>query len=221
MNLIVDYRKAIHPECGKKIEVHKDIIITPFYTPKFCDELVGMSKFYNKKFSAYIQYVGKDHSRDATAQSPWDTLFFSRISHILFEDFCNHYKKYICPVLEKHFYPEMITGWFSPMIIKYSRKGQHVTLHNDMSLFTLNVKLNTDYEGCHVEFPRQGWNNKDVPKGWCMVWPSTATHPHMAHPLVSGTKYSLGSWTHPTSWQADQVGGSIYYKQLPEAEKIL
>ena len=212
MNLIVDYRKAIHPECGKKIEVHKDIIITPFYTPEFCDELVEMSKFYNKKFSAYIHYVGKDHSRDATDQSPWDTLFFSRISRILFEDFCNHYKKYICPVLEKHFYPEKIIGWFSPMIIKYSRKGQNVDLHNDASLITLNVKLNTDYEGCDVEFPRQGWTNKDLPKGWCMIWPSKVTHPHRAHPLISGTKYTLSSWSHPSSWSVEGNGGSIFYK---------
>ena len=54
MNLIVDYRKAIHPQCGKEVEKYKDIIMTPFYTEEFCDELVEMSEFYSKKFSAYI-----------------------------------------------------------------------------------------------------------------------------------------------------------------------
>jgi len=220
MNLIVDYRKAIHPQCGKEIKTHKDIIITPFYTAQFCDELVKMAKFYTKKFSRDITY-GKDHTDEVTDNSPWDTLFFSHISQILFEDFCAHYKKYICPALEKHFHPENIRGWFSPMIIKYSRKGQKVDLHNDTSLFTLNVKLNTDYEGCDVEFPRQEWTNKDLPKGWCMIWPSKVTHPHKAHPLISGAKYTLSSWTHPMSWKPDDLGGSIYYTQLPEAKKIL
>ena len=204
-NLIVDYRKAIHPQCGKEVEIHKDIIMTPFYTEEFCDELVEMSEFYSKKFSAYITYEKESDT------SPWDTLFFSRISHILFEDFCDHYKKYLCPIIDKHFYPEFITGWFSPMIIKYSKEGQYVNLHHDISLFTLNVKLNTEFEGCELEFPRQGWSNRDIPKGWCFIWPSKVTHPHKANPLISGTKYTLGSWTHPMPWSPDDTGGSIYY----------
>ena len=213
MNLIVDYRKAIHPQCGKEVTDYKDIIITPFYTAEFCDELVEMSEFYSKKFSPNSMRLARprDYTGDDTNIIPWDTLFFSRISHILFEDFCDHYKKYLCPILEQHFDPETITGWFSPMIIKYSREGQNVTLHTDASLFTLNVKLNTEFEGCELEFPRQGWSNRDIPKGWCFIWPSKVTHPHKANPLISGTKYTLGSWTHPMSWGPDDTGGSIYY----------
>ena len=209
MNLTVDYTKAIHPKCGKEVQTYKDIVITPFYTEEFCDELVEMSEFYKKKFSTSVHYI--NNYTQKFGDSPWNSLYFSRISHFLFEDFCKHYKKHICPVLEKHFYPEVINGWFSPMIIKYSKKGQGIDLHYDTSLFTLNVKLNTNYEGCLVEFPRQKWNNKDIPKGWCFIFPSKATHPHTAHPLQSGTRYVLSSWTHPVSWSPDQVGGSIYY----------
>ena len=214
MNLIIDYREAIHPECGKEIEVHKDIIITPFYTAKFCDELVELAEFHREKFTNYFQYTTKDEEQKYLShESPWTSLFFSRISHILFEDFYEHYKKYICPVLEKHFYPETIAGWFSPMIIKYSGPCQGVGLHTDPSLFTLNVKLNTEFEGCDLEFPRQGWSNKDIPKGWCFIWPSKVTHPHKANPLISGTKYTLGSWTHPPTWSVENVGGSIFYNK--------
>jgi len=208
--LSIDYNNAIHPKCGKEVQTYKDIIVTPFYTEKFCDELVEMAKFYDKKFSPYIYYI-LDRSSKKSDASPWDTLLFSRISHILFENFCEHYKKYICPILEKDFFPETIPGWFSPMIIKYSKRGQKVKLHNDISLFTLNVKLNTNYKGCHVEFPRQGWNNKDLPKGWCMIWPSQVTHPHRSQPLLKGTKYTLSAWTHPPSWKVDSHGGSIFY----------
>ena len=211
--LTIDYNNAIHPKCGKEVQTYKDIIVTPFYTEKFCDEIVKMAQFYDKKFSPYIYYI-LDRSSKKSDNSPWDTLLFSRISQILFENFCDHYKKYICPLLEKTFFPETISGWFSPMIIKYSKKGQKVKLHNDISLFTLNVKLNTNYKGCHVEFPRQQWNNKDLPKGWCMIWPSQVTHPHQSQPLLKGTKYTLSAWTHPPTWTVDGHGGSIFYENV-------
>tara|TARA_R100001443_G_scaffold8747_2_gene18256 strand:+ start:4797 stop:5450 length:654 start_codon:yes stop_codon:yes gene_type:complete len=207
--MLFNYKKGIHPECGKKIKVYKDILMTPFYTENFCDELVKMSKEYKDKFSPDIVY-GKSDSHKMTEDYPWDTLFFSKISYFLFEDFCEHYKKFICPILHSYFSPCNVAGWFSPMIIKYSRVNQKVDIHNDTSLFTLNVKLNTDFEGCELEFPRQEWNNSALPKGWCMVWPSQVTHPHRARPLLKGTKYTLASWTHPISWNSEQMGGSIY-----------
>ena len=210
----LNYQTAIHLDCGKVVEIHKDIIMTPFYTEKFCDELVKLSKFYNNKFTPYIGYQN-DLTNKKSDDSPWDTLFFSRTSHFLFEEFCAHYQKHLCPMLEKHFFPEAVSGWFSPMIIKYSRKGQHVDLHNDTSRFTLNVKLNTNFTGCHLEFPRQNWNNKKLPKGWCMIWPGRVTHPHKAHPLKSGTKYTLSSWTHPIPWEQNQMGGSIFRNVQP------
>ena len=204
-----DYKTAIHPNCGKEVQIHKDIVITPFYTEKFCDQLLKMAKFYDNKFSPYIVY-SKDTPQQKVDNSPWDTLFISRMSHLFFEEFCNHYKNYLCPILEKHFKPMMVTGWFSPMIIRYSRKGQLVELHNDTSDFTFNLKLNTDYEGSVLEFPRQNWDNKKVPKGWCYVWPSRATHPHRSTPLIKGSKYTLASWTHPIAWSPAEMGGSIY-----------
>ena len=113
----------------------------------------------------------------------------------------------------KQFEGSYISAWFCPMIIKYHKKGQNVQLHNDTSKFTLNVKLNTEFKGCHVEFPRQKWTNKDIPKGWCFVWPSQVTHPHVAYPLISGTKYSLSSWTHPVEWNKEDLKESIYYNE--------
>lgn len=205
----INYKNVIHPDCGKKVEIHNDIIVTPFYTETFCDQLVAMAKFYDKKFSHYIQF-NKAKSHEMTNQSPWKTLFFSHVSRFLFEDFCAHYEKYICPIIEKHFFPEKIVAWFSPMIIKYDKLGQDIRLHTDTSLFTLNLKLNTDYEGSILTFPRQNWSNKEVPKGYCYIWPGRVTHPHRATPLTKGFKYTLASWTHPVSWGPQQMGGSFY-----------
>ena len=63
--------------------------------------------------------------------------------------------------------------------------------------------INNDFPG----------NYKDIPKGWCFVWPSQVTHPHVAYPLISGTKYSLSSWTHPVEWDQNKLKGSISYNE--------
>ena len=204
--MIKNYMQGIHPECGIKFEVINDIIVTPFYTEEFCDYLVATSKYFDSRFINYIRY-GK---KGMTNISPWQTLHMNRISSLMFEDFCGHYKRLIVPLIKKVFICSAVEGWFSPFIIKYDTIGQEVQLHNDTSSFTMNVKLNTEYEGADLHFPRQQWNNKDIPKGWCFVWPSTVTHPHTAPPLISGTKYTLASWTHPVKWSPDDNFGSIY-----------
>ena len=136
------------------------------------------------------------------------------ISQILFEDFCGHYKKFVLPLIHKHFICSGIDAWYSPFIVKYDKPRQNVDLHNDTSRFTLNVKLNTDFEGAELHFPRQKWSNKDIPKGWCFVWPSQVTHPHEADPLISGVKYTLASWTHPIKWSVDENFSSIYHDDI-------
>ena len=190
--IIIDYKKGIHPNCGKEFKVVNDIIITPFYTEKFCDELVEMAKFYDDKFSPSIVY---NYLKNGEISSPWNSLYINKVSGIMFEDFVDHYKKDLCPLISNVFAPEKVKGLFSPFIIKYE-KGEKVDIHNDTSEFTMNVKLNTDYKGADLYFPRQGFSNKDVPKGWCLIWPSTVTHPHQASELIEGRKYTLASWTY-------------------------
>jgi hypothetical protein len=203
--IIVDYKKGIHPNCGKEYKIVKDIIITPFYTEKFCDEIVKMAKFYDDKFGHGITYDKKPSTDD---RKPWDVLYMSRFSNLFFEEFVKHYDECLSPLITKVFAPEKVKGWFSPFIIKYE-KGDKVALHNDTSEFTMNVKLNTNYTGADLYFPRQKFNNKVVPKGWCIIWPSTVTHPHQASELTKGRKYTLASWTHPYSWNLNNTGGSI------------
>ena len=76
-----------------------------------------------------------------------------------------------------------------------------------------SLHLDIDKTNVHIE-ARVNWDNKDIPKGWCFIFPSCVTHPHQANPLISGTKYTLSSWTHPKSWGLDHHGGSILYNEL-------
>ena len=50
----MNLNQAAHPDCGKKFKFVKDILITPFYTEKFCDELVSVCEEKKKEFSPYI-----------------------------------------------------------------------------------------------------------------------------------------------------------------------
>ena len=80
--------------------------------------------------------------------------------------------------------------------MKYTVETQKsLGLHTDASLVTGSVKLNEDFEGAEVVFPRQNFSNINVPKGRCLLWPSEVTHGHYVPDLLSGTKYSLTMWT--------------------------
>jgi predicted 2-oxoglutarate/Fe(II)-dependent dioxygenase YbiX len=57
-----------------------------------------------------------------------------------------------------------------------------------------SIKLNDDYEGGVLEFPRQQFDNSSVAVGSLIAWPSLVTHPHASTPLQSGVKYSLTIW---------------------------
>jgi predicted 2-oxoglutarate/Fe(II)-dependent dioxygenase YbiX len=56
------------------------------------------------------------------------------------------------------------------------------------------VKLNDDYEGAELSFPRQGVSNAGLAVGELVAWPSLVTHPHESLPIRSGVKYSLTIW---------------------------
>ena len=62
-------------------------------------------------------------------------------------------------------------------------------------MVTGSVKLNDDYEGATLIFPRQDVTNKDIPIGKMIVFPSQVTHGHYVDELQSGTKYSATFWT--------------------------
>ena len=80
--------------------------------------------------------------------------------------------------------------------MRYSMDTQtELGLHTDASLFTGSVKLNDNYAGAELVFPRQEFTNKNVKVGQCILFPSMVTHGHKVLPLRGGKKYSLTMWT--------------------------
>jgi predicted 2-oxoglutarate/Fe(II)-dependent dioxygenase YbiX len=80
--------------------------------------------------------------------------------------------------------------------MRYSMDTQRTLGHHtDASLVTGSVKLNDDYEGATLIFPRQNVTNRDIPVGKMILFPGQVTHGHYVDPLTSGTKYSATFWT--------------------------
>lgn len=202
---MIDYKKGIHPDSGKNYTIEKDIITVPFWTEDFCNELVEVAKFYDYKFSNHQQ-----RNVDRSALS-YDGLYFSHISQFFFEDYVEHYTQDLLPIINKEWPYTRIGGWQSPFILKYSQQGKpNLAPHHDLSEISLNIKLNNDYKGAPLTFPRQEINNTNTPVGYVMMWPSTVTHYHVVPNIISGTKYSVTGWTWPAG--AHEFHGIKNYK---------
>ena len=118
----------------------------------------------------------------------------------LYEKYYNIYEKAyfskFVPVVEKYWKPLSMYGIRDLFIIKYERgKQTSLRLHHDMSLVTGSMKLNNDYTGGVLKFPRQGVDNLETPVGSVIIWPGQVTHGHECTEVTSGTKYGLTLWT--------------------------
>jgi hypothetical protein len=78
--------------------------------------------------------------------------------------------------------------------------GQQYIAHYDGGSSTKRVVspilyINDNYEGGEIEFVN--FNLKIKPKaGSLYLFPSTYAYKHIAHPVVSGTKYAIVTWLH-------------------------
>jgi hypothetical protein len=118
------------------------------------------------------------------------------ISPDLYSQLEDHWTKYIKPLCEQYWSPMLHTSIRDAFVMKYTVDTQRsLPLHHDASLVTASIKLNDDYEGADLVFPRQSKSNKDIPVGEAILFPGQVTHGHMCEELISGTKYSLTIWT--------------------------
>jgi hypothetical protein len=194
---MLDYRKGIHPDSGKKYEMVGDFVITPFLTEDFCNDLVSLSESMTDRFET-------DHLTS--------DLQFWKISRFLFEDYARHYKQCLVPILEKEFIGIAMTGVFSPFIVRHY-VGQSSHSHHDISKVSLSIKLNNNYTGGVIEFPRQNFNNKEIPIGYAALWPSSVSHPHNVTAVTEGTKYTIVGFSFPYNWSSNPQNG-IYMDHI-------
>jgi len=86
-------------------------------------------------------------------------------------------------------------GLRDAFVIRYAPGEQEsLRIHHDVAQLSGSIKLNDQYAGAELVFPRQGFTNAGVGVGEMLVWPSLVTHPHETAQLDSGVKYALTVW---------------------------
>ncbi|MDP9464545.1 MAG: hypothetical protein M3P52_07975 [Actinomycetota bacterium] len=176
------YQGAIDERAGVT-EVAPDLLVVPCWTPQFCATVVRAA-----------EAVGAfEHQPDDPV--PGHEVSLAVISPRLFETVQEDFGMRI--------WPQLLTVWpyvdyhglRDAFVIRYAPGEQEsMRVHHDVAQVSGSIKLNNDYSGAALVFPRQCFDNTEVGVGEMLVWPSLVTHPHEAAQLDSGVKYALTVW---------------------------
>ncbi len=181
---VLGYVDAADDDGEPAVEVAPEIYEMSFWTPEFCGALVRAA-----------EAVG--FTPDPDDPVPGHEVSLATISPALFQRVEIDIGRRVWPRLQEQWPLIEYRGLRDAFVIRY-RVGEQesLRLHQDVAQVSATVRLNDDYEGAELAFPRQGYDNGDLPVGRLIAWPSLVTHPHEALPLRSGTKYGLTIWCH-------------------------
>ena len=175
-------KSTLHYIPTRKYEIlSDDIILIDFMNEDMCQKLISLAE--DKQFNILDGDTVPAQELRLKEIHEWKKLE-------------EHWNESVYEVVYDYWNPCHMYGLRDAFIIKYEMdKQRSLRLHHDASLVTGSVKLNDDYEGGVLEFPRQGITNKDVPVGKCLLFPGQVTHPHTSTELKKGIKYSLTIWS--------------------------
>ena len=162
--------------------IDKDMLLIDFMTEAQCAELIELAEKNGD---------WKSLPNDTT---PAQELRLKELNlYIALEE---HWEKNVKPVIEKYWDPLVVYGVRDAFLLRYSPATQSkLKLHHDASHVTGSVKLNSNYSGGELSFPRQGISNADIPVGKLLLFPGQVTHPHECLELTEGVKYSMTIWS--------------------------
>ena len=163
-------------------EVAQDLLVTKLLSESECKDLISKS-----------DALGGWGNLDGD-KFPAQEIRLKKLG--LWKQYEALWKDRLFKICEKHWKPVEYMGLRDAFTMRYAMDTQKsLGLHTDASLITGSVKLNDNYEGATLYFPRQDFTNLDVPVGSCILFPSQVTHGHYVDELQSGVKYSLTMWT--------------------------
>lgn len=163
--------------------VADEILQMPFWTPEFCATVIRAAE-------ATGGFVPNPDD-----PVPGHEVSLATISPLLFQAVEHDIGVRVWPALVQHWPLIEYQGLRDAFVIRY-REGEQesLRLHHDIAQVSASVRLNDEFEGAALHFPRQGFDNRDQPVGSLIAWPSLVTHPHEATKLTAGVKYALTIW---------------------------
>lgn len=168
---------------GDVRQIGPEMVALPFWTPSFCAAVIRAAEL-----------VGGFSASDDDPV-PGQEISLMGISQRLFHAVEDDIGQRLWPILAERWPGIDYHGLRDAFVIKYSLEAQRdLRLHHDVAQVSAAIKLNDDYTGAELHFPRQNTTNADLAVGELLAWPSLVTHAHETLPLRSGTKYSLTIW---------------------------
>ena len=181
----VEEAEVLSPEYHKDLEyeeVASEILVAEFMSEAQCQRYIEAS-----------ERLGRWGELDGD-KFPAQEIRLKELG--LWDEISEQWADKLSKICERHWHPEAYLGLRDAFTMRYSMETQtELGLHTDASLFTGSVKLNDNYAGAELVFPRQEFTNKNVKVGQCILFPSMVTHGHKVLPLRGGKKYSLTMWT--------------------------
>jgi hypothetical protein len=175
---------------GPVRQLSKDMLLVDFMTQEQCERLIEIADANGKWGS--LEYD----------KFPAQEIRFKELR--LWRELDEFWQENIVPIVEHYWKPLQMYGLRDAFVMRYAMDTQvSLNLHHDASLVTGSVKLNDDYDGAELIYPRQNFSNKDIPVGSMILFPGQLTHGHECLPLKSGVKYSL------TIWSCRYIGDTI------------
>ena len=173
---------ALTPDTEPR-ELGQDLLVVPFWTPEFCNAIIRAAEAVGA-FEPQPEDPVPGHEVSLAVISP---KLYAAVEMDLGER--------LWPILQTVWPYIDYYGLRDAFVIKYAMGAQeHLRMHHDVAQVSASIKLNDDYEGGELHFPRQGDTNTSLDIGEVVSWPSLVTHPHETLPLQSGTKYALTIW---------------------------
>ena len=181
LDRVLGYVDAVDPATSIT-EVAPDLVVVPCWTPSFCRAVIRAADL-----------VGlAPHPEDPV---PGHEVSLAVISPRLYEAVQDDFGRRIWPQLRDVWPLIDYHGLRDAFVIRYAVSEQEqLRLHHDIAQVSGTIRLNADYEGAELAFPRQGYDNRDQPVGSLLAWPSLVTHPHETAPLRAGVKYGVTVW---------------------------
>ncbi len=162
--------------------IDRDMFIVDFMTQDQCERMIELSEKHG-------DWKGMEGDK-----FPAQEIRIKQLG--LWDEMKSHWERNLYPHIEKFWKPMEMYGLRDAFTMRYALDTQtSLRLHTDASLVTGSVKLNDDYEGAVLKFPRQGITNEHVPVGKAIMFPGQVTHGHECTELTKGVKYSLTMWT--------------------------